>query len=108
MSSMKSSQEAKGKTEPMACTCKDIYSKKDHVVYTCRPIMNKPKPKPPPKEEPKKQEAPADAGDNSAGDQAPAEGPAPGDGTAPPADAPMKDEAGDAAASGDAMDVGLD
>jgi hypothetical protein len=38
------------KTDAPACTCKEIYSKRDHVVYTCRPIMNKPKPKPPAKE----------------------------------------------------------
>jgi len=108
MNNMKSAQEAKSKTEPMACTCKDIYQKKDNVYYTCRPIMNKPKPKPPPKEEPKKDAAPAEPAPGSAGDQAPAEGPAPGDGPAPPADAPMKDETGDAPAAGDAMDVGLD
>ena len=48
------------KTDTPACTCKEIYSKRDHVTYTCRPIMNKPKPKPAPKEP---EPAPAPAAD---------------------------------------------
>jgi heat shock protein 4 len=100
MKTMKSTQEAKSKTEPAACLCKDIYSKKDHVAYTCRPIMNKPKPKPPPKEEPKKDAAQPETPPS---DSAPGAGPAPADG-----DAPMKEETGGAPGGGDGMDVGLD
>jgi len=106
-SGMKSTQEAAAKTDTPACTCKEIYTKRDHVTYTCRPIMNKPKPKPPAKE-------PSAAGAaDPAADQAPADGPAPGDGAAeaPPADANAADSAAPAdakPADGDAMDVGLD
>jgi len=98
MASMKDAQGAKSKTDAIACSCKDIYTKTDLVVYTCRPIMNKPKPKPIVKEEPKAPDA------DAAADAAPAAGPAPGDGTAegaaPAADAPP--------AEAEAMDVGLD
>jgi hypothetical protein len=48
-------------TNPTILNCQ-FYSEKDSFEYTCRPIVNKPKPKvePPPKEEPKK-EAKAEA-----------------------------------------------
>jgi heat shock protein 4 len=104
MSSMKAAQEAKGKTEEIACKCKDIDSKRDHVIFTCRPIMNKPKPKPVVTEP-----APAPAAD--ADSKAPADGPAPAEPTgtdAPNADAPMEGADGSAPPAGDAMDVGLD
>jgi len=100
MATMIDAQATKTKTDPIVCSCKDIYTKTDHVVYTCRPIMTKPKPKPVVKDEPKP-EAPA-------ADAAPADGPAPGDGAADgaAADVPAADAAG--AKEPDAMDVGLD
>jgi hypothetical protein len=97
-------QAGKAKTDVLTFRCKDIYSKRDHVQFTCRPIKTKPKPKPPPP--PVKEEAAAPP----AGDQAPAEGAASA-ATDQAGDVPVTDippAAGDAPPAADSMDVGLD
>jgi len=103
LSSIKAEQAGKAKTDVLTFRCKDIYSKRDHVQFTCRPIKTKPKPKPPPP--PVKEEAAAPP----AGDQAPAEGAASA-ATDQAGDVPVTDippAAGDAPPAADSMDVGL-
>jgi heat shock protein 4 len=98
MADMQRAQAAKAKTEPVACLCKDIYSKKTHVIDTCKPIMSKPKPKPVVKEAPADNKAPAEGpAPTPTGNDAPMDGTCEGNGS--PADAPN---------NADSMDVGLD
>eukprot|EP00290_Baffinella_frigidus_P015828 CAMPEP_0180215816 /NCGR_PEP_ID=MMETSP0987-20121128/15773_1 /TAXON_ID=697907 /ORGANISM="non described non described, Strain CCMP2293" /LENGTH=843 /DNA_ID=CAMNT_0022174651 /DNA_START=55 /DNA_END=2586 /DNA_ORIENTATION=+ len=90
-------QGARAKHEALACTNSDIYSKRDGLVATCRPIKLKQKPLPP-KPDPKPVEkAPEAAPNGSNGDAPKAEeampDPAPAADQAPPAGDAMEAEA---------------